>query len=196
MEAPAPRAVEAPILFYGTSITQGGCATRPGMAYPAILSRRLQASCVNLGFSGAGSGEPEVARCLALIESCSLFVLDYDANCPDAAHLTRTLPVFIDILRQRHPATPILVLSGIPKASEAWNPAAVDRREERATAQRQVVDQRVGAGDTGLHFLHGSSLLGGDDFDECTVDGTHPTDLGFLRMAHGLEPVIRRILRS
>ncbi len=192
---PAPRELR-PILFYGTSITQGGCATRPGMAYPAILSRRLQASCINMGFSGSGRGEPEVAESIALVEECSLFVLDYDANCPDAAHLARTLPVFIDILRQRHATTPILVLSRPPSATEAWNPAAVSRRQERAVTQQQVVEQLSSEGDGELHFLSGDGLLGGPDFHECSVDGTHPTDLGFLRMADGLEPTIRRILQS
>jgi uncharacterized damage-inducible protein DinB len=194
VEASTPRAIRSPIVFYGTSITQGGCAARPGMAYPAILSRRLQAASVNLGFSGSGKGEPEVARSIGLIDDCSLFVLDYDANCPDAAHLTRTLPVFMDILRQRHPSTPILVVSRPPTAGEAWSPAAISRRQERSAAQRQVVELRADGGDTGLHFLDGGGLLGGDDFDECTVDGTHPTDLGFQRMADGLEPVIRQLL--
>ncbi|MBT6148199.1 MAG: hypothetical protein HOH74_22380 [Gemmatimonadetes bacterium] len=195
IEAPAPRAPD-PIVFYGTSITQGGCAARPGMAFPAILSRRLQYPCVNLGFSGNGRGQPEVAHAIADIASCSLFVLDYDANCPDAAHLARTLPAFIDILRARHPTTPILVVSRIPTGSEAWNPGAITQRQERARAQEQVVEQRSVGGEQGLHFLDGSKLLGGADFHECTVDGSHPTDLGFLRIADGLEPVLQAILQG
>jgi hypothetical protein len=99
-------------------------------------------------------------------------------------------------LRQRHATTPILVLSRPPSATEAWNPAAVSRRQERAVAQQQVVEQLSSEGDGELHFLSGDGLLGGPDFHECSVDGTHPTDLGFLRMADGLEPTIRRILQS
>lgn len=194
LKAPTPRTGR--IVFYGSSITQGGCASRPGMAYPAILSRRLQIPCVNLGFSGNGKGEPEVAESIALINDCALFVLDYDPNCPDAGHLARTLPVFIDILRRRHPKTEILVVSRPPSAGEARSAATAEGRQKRADAQRQVVARYRKNGDTALQFLNGGTLLGGDDFHECTVDGTHPTDLGFLRMADGLEPVIRKILRQ
>ena len=193
LAAPAPRRITTPLVFYGTSITQGGCAARPGMAYPAILARRLQAECLNLGFSGNGRGEPEVARALALLPACALFVLDYDANCPDAEHLSRTLPVFIEILRQRHRDTPILVVSRIRSATEAWNPDAAAGRETRAAAQQQVVQRLGAAGDKRLFFLDGADLLG-DGYDECTVDGSHPTDLGFLRMADSMEPLLRSIL--
>lgn len=193
IEAPAPRS-SAPILFYGTSITQGGCAARPGMAYPAILSRRLRVPCVNLGFSGNGKGEPEVAEAIATVESCRLFVLDYDANCPSTEHVVRTLPVFIDILRQQHRDTPILVVSRVPTAGEGWSEGSVHRRRERSAAQRQVVDKLTKEGITGLYFLDGEGLLGGADFHECTVDGSHPTDLGFLRMADGMEPIIQDII--
>lgn len=191
--APVPRRVADPLVFYGSSITQGGCASRPGMAYTAILARQLQADCVNLGFSGNGRGEPEVARAIALVPRCALFVLDYDPNCPDAAHLSRTLPAFVGILRQRHPQAPILVVSRIPTAAEAWSQAAVASRRERAAAQRDGVEGLRAAGDGRIDFLDGGALLG-DRFDECTVDGTHPTDLGFLRMADALEPALRRLL--
>jgi hypothetical protein len=130
---------------------------------------------------------------MALIPASSLYVLDYDANCPDAAHLSRTLPVFIGILRQRHPVTPILVVSRIPTASEGWNASARQVREARAGAQRQVVDDLRSGGDGRLAFVDGGALLG-EDFDETTVDGSHPTDLGFLRMADALEPTIRGLL--
>lgn len=193
VEAPAPRPA-APLVFYGTSITQGGCAARPGMAYPAILSRRLGRECVNVGFSGSGKGEAEVAHAIATIPASELFVLDYDANCPSAQHLSETMPLFIDILRASHPTTPILAVSRIRIGGEGWNPAITANRRERGAAQRQVVEQKRADGVEGLHFLDGETLLGGDDFPECTVDGSHPTDLGFQRMADGLEPVLRGIL--
>ncbi|MBT4098241.1 MAG: hypothetical protein HOE86_11380, partial [Gemmatimonadetes bacterium] len=126
--APTPRIDEPPLLFYGTSITQGGCASRPGMAYPAILSRKLRRVCLNLGFSGNGRGEPEVAEALATIDRCRMFVLDYDANCPSAEHLRQTIPVFVEILRRRHKQVPILVISRIPTAGEYGSPASLAKR--------------------------------------------------------------------
>jgi hypothetical protein len=195
VEPPTPQIDEPPLLFYGTSITQGGCATRPGMAYPAILARRLQRVCLNLGFSGSGRGEPEVARALSTIDACRLFVLDYDANCPSAEHLQQTIPVFVEILRERHATTPILVVSRVPSALEFDRPDGDATRLERMQAQREAVEAIQTAGDPAIQFLDGSLLMGADHY-ECTVDGSHPTDLGFLRMADGLEPVLRQILDS
>ncbi len=188
-----PRINEAPLLFYGTSITQGGCATRPGMAYPSILARRLKRVCLNVGFSGSGKGEPEVAEALATIGACRMFILDYDANCPSPEKLRQTLPVFVEILRKRHAQTPILVMSRVPTAGEYDNPGASAGRLERMQIQKEAVEILRQAGDPSIQFLDGTPLMG-EDHDECTVDGSHPTDLGFLRMADNMEPVLRRIL--
>src|SRR5690606_269350 len=99
------------LVVYGTSITQGGCASRPGMAYPSILARRLGIETLNLGFSGNGRGEPEVAHILAQLENVSCFILDYESNVPVAEDLRTTLTAFIPILRERHPDVPIIVIS-------------------------------------------------------------------------------------
>jgi len=180
-------------VVYGTSITQGGCACRPGMAYTNILSRRLNLEFINLGFSGNGRGEPEVARIIATLPEPACFVLDYEANCTDPEQLRKTLPEFIRILRAAHPRIPLLVISRIPYAAEDHKPVAHGRRLERRDIQSQCVETFRQAGDSRIFFQDGSNLLGAD-FDECTVDGSHPTDLGFLRMAEGLEPVFRKIL--
>ncbi|HHN46634.1 MAG TPA: hypothetical protein ENN09_04255 [Planctomycetes bacterium] len=190
---PPPFALPAPIVFYGTSITQGGCASRPGMAYTNIISRRLNVEVINLGFSGSGKGEPEVARNIAEIPSPALLVLDYDANCHGHDNLKNTLEEFIRILRGTHPGTPILVITRPPRAAELFQPGAASERRQRLEIQREAVERFKRAGDDNLFFLDGSSLLG-EDWHECTVDGSHPTDLGFLRMAQNIEPVIRRIL--
>lgn len=190
---PPAYSVEGPIVIYGTSITQGGCASRPGSAYTNILSRRLNAEVVNLGFSGSGKGEPEVARVISLIPHPSLLVLDYDANCHGLENLRRTLPEFIRILRGAHPGTPLLVISRIPAGSEHVQEYAAETRIERLEIQRDVVQGFREEGDERLFFQEGSVLLG-ENWDECTVDGSHPTDLGFMRMADSLEPVFRRIL--
>ena len=191
IQVPDPWSLAAPIAVYGSSITQGGCAARPGMAYTNLLSRALCAEVINLGFSGSGQGKPEVARVIAGIDPCALFVLDYEANCQGTERYRLTLPEFIRILREAQPHTPILVVSRIRYAAELVSEAARLDREERLAFQRGLVDELRAGGDGNLHFCDGSKLLGDDDFEESTVDGVHPTDLGFHRMAHSLEPTIR-----
>jgi hypothetical protein len=190
---PMPYANRNRVIVYGTSITQGGCASRPGMCYTNILSRRINLEFINLGFSGNGKGEPEVARVITTIERPGLFVLDYEANCVDYERLTQTFPAFIRILRNAHPAVPILAVSKIPYATEAWHPAAIEKRRAQRDFQKQIVDECRAAGDAHVHFFDGSDLLG-EGWEECTVDSVHPNDLGFLRIASSLEPVIQQIL--
>lgn len=189
---PLAYSTEGPIIIYGTSITQGGCATRPGMAYTNILSRLLNTENINLGFSGSGKGEIEVAQCIAQIENPRLFILDFEANQTSEEHL-QTLSPFIQHLRGRHPHTPILVLSRPAFARDIVFPEKVLDREYCCDRKAQIIEAMAKEGDAHIHFLDGSTLQG-DDFDECTVDGAHPSDLGFYRMAKGLEPIIRKIL--
>lgn len=184
-----------PVVLYGTSILQGGCATRPGMAYPAILSRSIPLEFVNLGFSGNGKGEPEVARTIAEIADPALFVLDYEANVATVEQMASTLPEFIRILRESHPAVPILVVSKIRFAKERFDNNMLAMHEGRKRPQQETVERFRQEGDLNVHFYDGSDLLG-DDFSDCTVDGVHPTDLGFLRMAQSLEPTIRELVKS
>ncbi|NQX60851.1 SGNH/GDSL hydrolase family protein [Paenibacillus qinlingensis] len=181
------------ILLYGTSITQGGCATRPGMAYPNILSRRVNMEFLNLGFSGNGKGEPELAHMVAEIPDPACLVLDYEANCVSTESLQKTLPEFIRIYRNQHPDTPILVISCITYAKERYSKQLKLEKEERKGVQLRTVEQFRENGDANIYFYDGSTLLG-ENAHECTVDGVHPTDLGFLRMADGLTPVLKKIL--
>jgi len=180
------------IVVYGTSITQGGCAARPGMAYTNILSRRLSTEFVNLGFSGNGKGEPELAKLINQIDRKRMIVLDYEANAGET--IRKTLGPFIDILREQNKDLPILLISKIRYAGELHDPGSLAAAESRAQFQADLVETRRAAGDTKIHFLYGGTLLG-DHADECTVDGVHPTDLGFMKMAEGIEPVIREMLK-
>lgn len=195
MTAPPARTWRRPVVVYGTSITQGGCASRPGMAYPNILSRRINCEFLNLGFSGSARGEPEVAHVIATLPPPALFIMDYEANCGELPRVKETLEPFLQILRKRWSKTPLLVISRIPYAVETYNEEARRGRLERRDFQRATVARLRRAGDKAVAFLDGNGLLG-EDFTECSVDGVHQTDLGFLRMANGIEPTIRKLLAA
>lgn len=179
-----------PIVFYGTSITQGGCASRPGMAYASILGRRLDWPIINLGFSGNGKTEPEVARLLAELDP-AVYVMDSLPNLT-VAQVGERMGPFVQILRAKHPNTPIVLVENLNYPDSGLIPA---RREKVVGANallRQMYERLIKAGDRHVYYVAASLLLGGDGED--TVDGTHPTDLGFMRMTDGMEPIIREAL--
>ena len=178
-------------VIYGTSITQGGCVARPGMAYSNILSRRLDAHFVNLGFSGNGRGEPALAHLINQISGLTFIILDYEANASKT--IVNTINPFVDILREKHPDTPILIMSKIRYASAAVGSPADKSLMHNRDFQRNLVEKRNKAGDKNIFFLDGSTVLG-EDYDECTVDGVHPTDLGSIRIADALTEAINLIL--
>ncbi|WP_230986582.1 SGNH/GDSL hydrolase family protein [Cohnella fermenti] len=194
LAVPNPFASEGKLLFYGTSITQGGCASRPGMAYPSIVGRRLNRECINLGFSGNGKGEPELARLICEIESPDLLVLNYVPNVnPD--EYRETLPAFVDIVRAARPRLPILVVSGIRYAMEGLRPSLLRNRTECRNFARAFVAGRRTAGDSAISFVNGDTLLG-REYEDCTVDGVHPTDLGFRRIGDRLAKEIDGMLKG
>ena len=125
LEAPPPHAIPKPILFYGSSITQGGCASRPGNAYTSMLCRTLDAEQINLGFSGCGKGEPAVAEAIAELDLAA-FVLDYDHNAPTVEHLEATHSNFFKIIRAKHPELP-RDPAGLADYSDMSDPDAVDK---------------------------------------------------------------------
>lgn len=190
--APASYADPRPVIVYGTSNTQGGCASRPGMLWTNNLGRRLNREFINLGFSGSGKGEPDVARNIALISKPGGFILDYEGNAGSVL-LRETLSEFIGILRAAHPHVPILVLSVTPFTRERARPELLEMRRRDRQFQQETVQDLARQGDPHLYFQNGYELLGDDD--EGTVDGVHPTDLGFLRQADALEPVVRQIFQ-
>jgi lysophospholipase L1-like esterase len=179
-----------PIVFYGTSICQGACASRPGIAYTAIVGRMLEQPVINLGFSGSGKMEGEVADLLAELDP-TVYVIDCLPNMDAATVKERTEPL-VQKLRKAHPTTPILLVEdrtfsqtplvkGVKKEHEG-------RRAELSAAYRRLKSAGVG----GLHYLKGDRLLGLDS--EGTTDGSHPNDLGMMRYAEALRPVLSRLL--
>jgi lysophospholipase L1-like esterase len=187
---PAPPAIGAkPLVFYGTSITQGGCASRPGMAYPAMLGRALGLPIINLGFSGNGKTEPEMAQLLAELEPAA-YILDSLANL-ETAQVAERIPLFIDVLRQRHPSVPIVLLESVPYPDKSIVAKRNNRFIGSNDALRRIYNDRRERGDRRVYYVPSHSFLGLDG--EATVDGVHPTDLGFQRMADSLSLHLRLI---
>ncbi len=186
-----PFALAMPIVFYGTSITQGGCASRAGMSYQAILGRALNVDFVNLGFSGNGRGEPAIARDVASI-GASCFVLDFAQNNETVDSLRDAYAPFLEAIRKRRPETPIVCITPIYSASESA-PGGNARLEGMRGVIRKAAGDRIAAGDVNLQIVEGTDLLGPAHGDGL-VDGTHPNDLGFQWMADGLTNRLRKVL--
>lgn len=188
---PAPDSGRKPIVFYGTSIVHGGAASRPGMGHPAIIGRMLDWPFINLGFGGNGKSEPEMARLLAELDP-AVFVLDSLPNLT-ATEVSERVGPFIEIVREKHPATPIVLVENVNYTSSGYLESTRTRVANSNAALRRIYDARIKAGDRNLHYVPSWQLLGGDGED--TVDGTHPSDLGFQRMAKGIGSVLRGVLK-
>ena len=190
-----PAGKDKPIVFYGTSITQGGCASRPGMVHTAIIGRKLDRPVINLGFSGNGTLDPDIADLLGELDA-SVFVLDWSAKSGalSASGRFRNGAVregtaesqtdYTDSARRRsHLRERPSVLPGVAK-----------RNTESRAANKKAFDALVAAGDKNLFYLTGDKLIGDDG--EGTVDGSHPTDLGFMRQAdafiESLTPILAK----
>lgn len=193
IEAPSSYASEKRIIFYGTSILQGGCASRPGMSYTNILSRRFPIEFINLGFSGNGKGEEEVALTIREIERQACFVVDYEANVSPQEY-EATLEPFLKLYREYHQELPIIVISRINYSRDIF-PERYAESVRRRNHAKTVVEKRRENGDTNISFIDGANLLG-RNWAECTVDGTHPNDLGFMHMALALEDPIAEVLTT
>lgn len=186
--APLPRDAQRnkPIVFWGTSITQGGCASRTGMVHTAILGRTLDLPVINLGFSGNGKMEPEMAELIAEIDA-AVYVMDCLPNCTAAEVTERTAPL-VAILRKNHPTTPIVLVEDRTYSNAFLVASSRERNDTSRAALRAEYEKLLKAGDQHLHYIEGETLLGADGED--TVDGSHPTDLGFLRQAGAMEKVL------
>lgn len=191
IEAPQPFAVAKPVVHYGSSITQGAAASNPGVTCQALLGQWLDTDFINLGFSGNGIGEPEVARAVAEIDA-SCFVLDYWAN-PTPEVFRQTLPGFVDILRAKHPSTPIIVTGPYFNPSENLDGVRGEGQVEKRKIAPAFVAERRAAGDANIHYVDGFEMLSPDQADGL-ADGRHANGMGFFLCARGLEPHLRKAL--
>lgn len=184
--APTEYSIAAPVMFYGSSITQGGCASRPGNAYFAILSRMLDCDYYCLGFSGSAKGEQVMAEYIASLE-LSAFVMDYDHNATDIKQLEETHYSFYQTFRRLQPDTPVIFIS---KPDFENSPENSRRRD---IVMESYLKAKSG-GDKKVTFIDGETLFGSFFRDECTVDGCHPNDLGFCMMAQTIYPKLKSVL--
>ncbi len=185
---PTPYTYEQPIVYYGSSITQGAGSSRPANTYQAIISKHLDTDYINLGFAGSAKGEQEIAQYIAGLKM-SIFVCDYDYNAPDAEHLCKTHLPFYRTIRNAQPDLPIVFITA--PNNMPWFTAFKARRDIIYDTYKTALSE----GDKNVYFIEGDSLFGNIDRDLCTVDTCHPTDLGIYRMATGIEKTIMSILK-
>ena len=195
LEGPAVArpSVSGPIVMYGTSILQGGCASRPGMAHTAILSRRLDKEVINLGFSGNARLDLDVARLIAKVENPSLIILDYVPNSTVEQMKERAVE-FFTIIREAHPDVPVIFVE-----DPIFTHSIVDlkMREEvmsKNAQQKEVFRQVKASGAKKIYYVPAEGMLG-DDGDAC-VDGIHLTDLGMVRYVDHIMPTVKKALRK
>ena len=164
-----------PIVFYGSSITQGGCSSRAGTTYTNIVSRELDSDILNLGFSGSAMGETKMAEYIAKLKMTAL-VIDYDFNAPNEEHLKNTHKPFFDIIRKAQPNLKILILS---KPRHNLGPTDLRRKD---IIESTYLDAKNN-GDDKVAFLSGLDLIPKEFNEIFTVDLCHPNDCGFATMA-------------
>lgn len=181
-----------PVVVYGTSIVHGHSATRPGMVWTSILGRRLDRPVINLGFSGSARMEPVLGGLLGELDA-ALFVIDALPNM-GLKEVEENAPAFMARLLAAHPRTPILMLEDRAHAQQWLYPAMAADRAAKRVAFRALYERLRAAGATQLAYAEGDALLGDDS--EATVDGSHPSDLGFVRYADYLQPRLTALLRG
>jgi lysophospholipase L1-like esterase len=160
------------------------------MSQSSIIGRKLDRPIINLGFSGNGKMEIEVARLLAELDPAA-YVLDALPNCNAEEVKERTEPLVRE-LRKAHPNTPIVMVEDRSYADSYWVPSRKERNETSRKEYRAAYERLLKEGVTGLTYVEGNQLLRDDGED--TVDGSHPTDLGFMRYADVLTPVLAKVL--
>lgn len=174
-----------PIVFYGSSITQGGCASRPGNSYQNIIARALSTDYINLGFSGSAKAEDAIAEYIKGLDM-SVFVYDYDYNAPTLQHLEDTHQKMFQTIRKHNPELPIVILS---RPSYKLSEVA----QKRLAVICKTYTDALASGDKNVYFMDGPTLMKYAKNDG-TVDGCHPNDLGFHSMAKALIPQLRSLL--
>jgi hypothetical protein len=188
-EGLAARAAK-PIVFYGTSITHGASASRPGMVHTAILGRRFDRPVLNLGFSGNGRMDQAVGSLLTEVDA-AVYVIDCLPNM-GAADVTAKCGPLVKQLREARPATPIVLVEDRRNTNSWILPERNKHHDANHAALKAAYEQLVKEGVRGLFYIEGDHLYGDDT--EGATDASHASDLGFMRQADIFEPVLRAAL--
>ena len=186
IEAGVPFFNDLPIVYYGSSITQGGCASRPGTSYQAMISHRYNLDYINLGFSGSCKAEKSMAEYLASIPM-SCFVCDYDHNASYEHYAVSHYPLY-ETFRKAQPDTPYIMISRPTNAIDA------EYVRERFEVMIQTYNKAVALGDKNVYYIDGREFYKGLNFTDCTVDLTHPNDIGFHKMSEIIGNMIEKVL--
>ena len=168
-----------PIVFYGTSITQGGCASRPGMVYTNIISRKLNVDCINFGFSGNGRMEKPLAELISGIDA-SYYVIDGTGNMT-AEEVHKNARPLVEIIRSKRPTTPIVFVEGPVSETAYFDSKDMTDINDKNRTLKMEYEKMIKNGFQYIYYIDNKGMKGNDH--ESTVDGVHFTDLGFLRYA-------------
>lgn len=183
----APAFPELPVVFYGSSITQGACASRPSLSYPARVCLDLGLDFINLGFAGNALGDLPIAEYIKGLPMRA-FVMDYDNNAPDAAYLERTHKPFFETIRKARPEVPILLVSRPDNGRDKT------RMHECFRVIEKTYLDAVRAGDTRVALLDGRQFFPEIGRDRCLTDFVHPNDEGFMYIAGQVKAALRGLL--
>ena len=179
----------APILYYGNSVTQGGCASRPDNCYQSYISEKFGVDYINLGFSGNGRAEDKMIEYLSNNFNPSVFVMDYDHNAPDSIYLKKTHSKLFLSFRKKHPNTPVIMISKFNYFDP--NESIIESRKRKQIIM-DTYQTALDSGDKNVYFIDGSKVFPRSIREHCTVDCCHPTDLGFYYIAKAIIKVIEQ----
>ena len=179
--------ITKPIVYYGSSITQGGCASRPGNTYPSIISRELDADFISFGLAGSAKGEEEIARHIAGLDM-SVFCYDYDYNANDLEHYKATHEKFFKIIRAANPNLPILMTTRPKKHLSEGEFARID-------VMLETYNNAVANGDENVYYIKGCDLLDDSIAESALIENCHPNDCGFASIAKVYSNALKGILK-
>lgn len=183
---------EKPVVMYGTSILQGGCANRPGMAHTNIIGRRLDREVINLGFSGNALLDIEIAELMASVPDPGLYVLDYVPNA-SAEAIDKVGEDFFRIIRNAHPDVPVIFIEDVIFPTTQFDNRLLEEVTTKNAAQKRLYDRLKKSGEKKIYYISAKGMIGDDG--EATVDGIHFTDLGAMRYVDHVLPVMKKALR-
>lgn len=180
-----------PIVWYGTSILQGACASRPGMDATAIVSRKLNTEVINLGFSGNAFIDEEVGRMMADVDA-SVYVLDYVPNAYVPLILERT-EGFVKMLRKAHPDVPIIFIEDPQFAHAVFDHLIAKEIKDKNDAMDKAFKELKKKGIKNIYYIPSSEIVSNDG--DSMVDGIHFTDRGFEQFVNAVMPLLKKLYK-